>query len=173
MTFAEKTLHFVQPESKVLDLGSGNGWFAREVIDLGGIVTAVDKNRPPEIPRGVTWFHQDVHEYLTQLQSSETFNLIFSRNLIQFLDREWVQKTFFPKLISHLAPSGIIAIQTFYQNPEPPFERPLKSTYTEADLQAMLGPLNILHHRQFSNDAPDMKGVPRTFFITNCIAQKK
>ncbi len=172
MTFAETTLHYVQPGSRVLDLGAGNGWFARQAVERGAVVTAVDLKDAPQELSGLRWIKQDVVSFVANWPTQESYDIIFSRNLIQFLSGEWVKKSFFPTALQHLDPHGIFALQTFFQDPEPSFERPLISRYTAEALQENLSSLKITHLRQFNENAPDMKGIPRTFFITNCIAQK-
>lgn len=172
MTFSDQVLVFIQPGFKVLDLGAGKGWFSRKCLEKQAIVTAVDRSAPENLSPGIDWHTMDVKEFVERLPEKEVFDIIYSRNLIQFLDSDWVEKKLIPTLIEHLRPAGIIAIQTFYQDPEPPFESKVPSIYTVDDLRTMLAPLQILQAKGFSDNAPDMAGIPRTFFLTNIIAKK-
>lgn len=172
MTFSQKTLEYVYPGSKVLDLGAGDGWFSRECVARLALVTAVD-TQPAVTPHPqIDWDVTNVKDYLERLPAIEMFDVIFSRNLVQFLDTDWVKETMFPMLLKHLSPNGVIAIQTFYQDPEPPFESKVTSLFTLSGLKDVLLPTKILNERQFSETSPDMNGVTRTFFVTNIIAQK-
>lgn len=172
MNFSEKALEFVQPDSKVLDLGAGNGWFSKECLQRGAIVTAVDQKRLVENLPEIDWQTVSIQDFIDQLPTSNTYNLIYSRNLIQFLDADWVETTLWPILLERLESGGIIAVQTFYQDPEPPFETRLSSVYTTNDLKKILPGLEVILEEQFSKQSPDMMGIPRMFFITNLIVKK-
>ena len=172
MTFSDRVIEYFKPGHKVLDLGAGNGWFARKAVERGAIVTAVDLKDAPQELSGIRWIKQDVVSFVANWPTQESYDIIFSRNLIQFLSGEWVKKSFFPNVLEHLSKNGMLALQTFFQDPEPSFERPLISRYAAEVLQENLSSLKIIHIRQFKENALDMKGTPRTFYITNCIAQK-
>lgn len=172
MTFSEKVLEYIQPGSHVLDLGAGNGWFSRQAADRQAKVTAVDLVAPNKESQEIDWQAMSVQEFVERWPKDQEYDLIFSRNLIQFLDATWTEHMFIPALIQHLRSGGIIAIQTFFRDPEPSFERSLSSLYTVTDLRKLLDPLTIVDNAEFSDQSKDMKGIPRTFFITNIIAKK-
>ncbi len=172
MTFSQKTLHYIHPGSKVLDLGAGDGRFSRECAGLQASVTAIDVKPATTPDPNIDWQTMKVEDFVERLPKTEMFDVIFSRNLIQFLDSTWIQETFFPTLLEHLQPHGVLAIQTFYRDPEPPFESKVSSLFTPDLLRGMLLPLKVVHERQFSETSPDMKGIQRMFYVTNLIAQK-
>lgn len=172
MTFSDTVLEYIHPGYKILDLGAGNGWFARKCLEHQAVVTAVDRQDAKEQHPDIDWRQMDVKEFLERLPEKEKYQVIFSRNLIQFLDSDWVREKLLPTLAEHLQPGGVIAIQTFYRDPEPAFESPLSSLYTANELRSLLQPMQILHEREHSEASPDMKGIPRKFFLTNIIAKK-
>ncbi len=172
MTFSATALKYIQPGFKVLDLGAGDGWFSRECIARQALVTAVDVQPPAEQHPDIDWQTMKVEDYVDRLPSTEMFDVIFSRNLIQFLDSVWVEEIFFPTLIQHLKTHGVLAIETFYCDPEPPFEARVSSLFTLDDLKSMMPLLPIVHERQYSETSPDMRGVIRKFFVSEIIVQK-
>lgn len=172
MTFSQKVLQYIHPGHKVLDLGAGDGWFARECLMQQAVVTAVDLKPPPVLDRDIDWHTMNVKDFLDRLPTRELFQVIYSRNLIQFLDNAWVRDSLLPQLIQHLQPGGILAIQTFYRDPEPAFKSTAPSLFTVDDLTALLRQLHMVYAREFSETSPDMIGVSRKFFITNMITQK-
>lgn len=171
MTFAQKVLHSIQPGNTVLDLGAGNGWFAQECLMRQAVVTAVDMKVPQKRQKDIDWHIMKVEDFVMRLPASRKFDIIFCRNLLQFLDRQWVQEQFFPFLVKHLQFKGIIAVQTFYRNPDPPFVNALPSLFTIGDLKNVLADLQIVHERELVETMKDMQGTSRTFFVTNIIAQ--
>ncbi len=173
MTFSQKTLQYIQPGSKVLDLGAGDGWFSQQALEQDALVTAVDAKAPKEQLQGIDWHVVKVQDFINKLQSQDQFNIIFSRNLIQFLDSNYVLEKLLPALTEHLQSEGILAIQTFYQDPEPPFENKVSSLFTPLDIKGALSSFHVLSEKQFEDDSVDMKGIPRKFFITNIILQKQ
>ncbi len=172
MNFTDTALSLLKPGDAVLDLGAGAGSFAAECVDRQANVTAVDRRQPVEQHPDIDWRIMDVRGFIEGLKDTDMYRLIHSRNLIQFLDMDWSKRVLFPTLQKHLLPGGMIGIQTFYQDPEPTFERPISSRYTAADLEVLLQPMEVIDAKMFRHAGPDMRGVPRIFFITTIIARK-
>lgn len=172
MTFSKKVLEYAFPGAKILDLGAGDGWFSRKCLEKQAMVTAVDRKLSPDQHPEIDWHQMDVQAYVERLQEKDMFDIVYSRNLIQFLEGDWVENKLIPILVNHLRPGGIIAIQTFYRDPEPPFERAVSSLWAVKDLQRLLPKLQVLQKGEISDMSPDMRGIPRRFFLTNLIAKK-
>jgi cyclopropane fatty-acyl-phospholipid synthase-like methyltransferase len=174
--FTNTFLDYIKPGQKVLDLGAGEGKFAQMFLDRGAIVTAVDK-QPPAFQDPALIVKKIKIEDFCAVESDECYDFIFARNVIQFLDRSWIYEVLFPWIDQHLSDGGIVAIETFYQNPEPPFSRQMNSLWTLTELNSLLmtevGPYaKEIYAKQFDHLGFDMSGQTRKFFITSLIAQK-
>lgn len=168
--FISEVLKFVKPEDRVLDLGAGLGHQAERFARAGALVTAIDKRVDSEL-NNVTWHKISVEDFIAD-NNSQKYKIIFSQNLLQFLDKEWVYGKLLPWLKDHLEPGGIISIKTFYQEPKPAFVRPCPSLYSAEDLLNKFADFQVILQGQKEIVGFDMNKVRRNFFITSLIIQK-
>jgi 2-polyprenyl-3-methyl-5-hydroxy-6-metoxy-1,4-benzoquinol methylase len=169
--FTKTFLNHIQPGHHVLDLGAGDGKFAQMFVERGAKVTAVD-TRPMNINDAMIVPKQMTIEYFCATENKEHFDLIFVRNAIQFLDKNWTLETFLPWMEERCSDKGIIVIETFYQDPEPPFDHPMRSLYTLKELTGFFMSWNELFAREYDHVGLDLSGNTRKFFITSLIVQK-
>lgn len=170
--FVDTTLHLVNPGHHVLDLGAGNGTFAQIFVERGARVTVVDISIRKITDPSVTTKKMRVEDFV-EIEQTGKFGLIFARNILQFLDKPWVFETLFPWLDDHLSSAGVIAVETFYQDPEPPFDHPMRSLYTLQELTTHFISWEELLARQYEHRSLDMSGHERTFFTTDMIVRKR
>lgn len=170
--FIQVFLDQLQTRWRILDLGAGQGDFAHKFVERSATVTAVDVLLPKLSNPAITPKRMRVEEYIAAT-SSETFDAVFARNILQFLDRSWVFETLFPWIANHLTPHGLLAIETFYRDPEPPFPHPLRSFYTLAELTPHFISWNELLATQSEHQGLDMAGQARKFFTTDMIVKKR
>lgn len=156
----------------MLDLGAGEGKQAEFFARVGIKVTAVDQTAPPVRLRGVDWHVCTVESFLASLNETDTYDIIFNQNLIQFLSKEFVTQTFFPTLTRHLAPDGLMATRTFWRDPVPPFKQACASLYMLEELLPHFTGWNILLQRQFDYRGKDLREQERQFYITDVIAKR-
>lgn len=158
----------------VLDLGSGRGRAANFFAKNGCGVTAVDLKDNVEFNNpSVDWRFVKVEDFIGLPENhNKKWDLIFSQNLLQFLNKEWVYAKLLPWMKDHLEAGGIIAIKTFYQEPEPAFSRSCLSLYGAEDLLSKFADFQIILQGQKEIVNFDMNKVSRNFFITNLIIQK-
>jgi 2-polyprenyl-3-methyl-5-hydroxy-6-metoxy-1,4-benzoquinol methylase len=174
--FTNTFLDCIKPGNKVLDIGAGDGKFAQMFLDRGAIVTAAD-TKPPTFQDPALIVKKMKIEDFCANEDGEQYDLVFARNVIQFLDKSWVCETLFPWLDKHLAKDGIVAIETFYQDPEPAFTRRMPSLWTLAELTSFLMTetglyAKEIYAKQFDHIGFDMNGLMRKFFVTSLITQK-
>jgi 2-polyprenyl-3-methyl-5-hydroxy-6-metoxy-1,4-benzoquinol methylase len=169
--FINTFLNCIKPGDNVLDLGAGEGNFAQMFLDRGAIVTAVDKQPPAFQDANLTVKKIRIEDFCASADDGQ-YNLVFARNVIQFLDKSWVYETLFPWIDKHLAKDGIVAIETFYQNPEPAFDRPMHSLYMLNELTSYFMTWKDLHAEEYGHLGFDMSGQTRKFFISSLIVQK-
>lgn len=169
--FINAILDDIRPAQLVLDLGAGDGRFAEMFAERDAHVTAVDLH-PPELQNPkITSTQTKIEDFCTE-KNSQRYDLIFARNSIQFLDKPWVLEELFPWMEEHASRHGVIAIETFYQNPEPPFLRPLRSLYTLEELQRYFFSWGEIYARQYRYAGLDLEGQHRTFFVSSMIIQR-
>jgi len=161
----------VEPDCKVLDLGSGDGEFAQMFLERGAIVTAVDIN-PPKFKDSNLIIEKMKIEDFCASNKIDKYDLIFARNIIQFLDKSWVLETLFPWIENHLTPDGLVAIKTFFQESEPPLTNRTKSLYERKELLSCFMAWKELYSEEVSRFDFDMDGQAHKFFISSLIAQK-
>ena len=116
---------------RCLDLGAGDLIVSKQLADLGLEVTAIDLMLPKSIPTNVHFVQADITTY----QPMGTFDIIIANNVFQFCNRERVLQELLPRLFSALASGGLLIIETFWGNPDPPFHKPIASTFTLADFE--------------------------------------
>jgi hypothetical protein len=167
----------IRPFNHVLDLGAGDGRFARIFRRCGAITHAVDKHPgavPPEkhpwVLGRIEWLQGklEAETTLSVIRQTGPFHVVFMSNILHFLERRWVQATLMPTIIPLLTAGGTIAIQTVSRAPERPLEDPIVSLWSIEDLCDCLQGLKILStETSVKQDPLDSKG---TFHISRVIA---
>ncbi len=171
MNLHQTALKHVKSGMKVLDLGCGAGKFAVDAANLGAVVTAIDKTANDSWKDDrVMWTANDAKDFIEHMgQKSRvtmTFDLIYCRNVIQFMPKAWVLDTLLPALQAMLNPGGIILIETFFDQPKPPFNRPVPSLYA---LHEVMTALPGSDGEKGWLDAADMAGNPREFALVQVV----
>jgi SAM-dependent methyltransferase len=170
--FFQAVLDLVQRDDRVLDLGAGSGHQAASLARAGASVTAVDVKPAGSALEFVTWEQSDVMEFIASLPLDTIFDLILLNNVLQFLPRDATLNTLIPRLKHAVRGGGIIALRTFFQQPDPPFSRDVPSLYTMSDLTAAFVDWETIHALQERHQGPDMRGVPRHFSIISLIVRR-
>jgi 2-polyprenyl-3-methyl-5-hydroxy-6-metoxy-1,4-benzoquinol methylase len=133
-------------------------------------VVAVDRTPPPEgLDPAIEWREADIKSL--DLASLGEFDGILCRNVIQFLPDDFALQTLLPALVARLRPGGFIAIETFFEAPDPDMPL-LRSLFTADEVARALAPLEIVSADQYRATAPDMKGLVRKFAIADVLARK-
>lgn len=171
MELFELFTNSLPPHSTVVDLGAGEGKYAQILSSNGHQVIAVDKN-PQPLVEGIEQIHSSVEDWITNLSPDSRADGFLLKNVIQFIDKDFVFDTLIPKLIHHLNPNGIIGIETFTQPPIPPFEITHRSHYDITELRPLFQGWEMLMSDNIENDGKDMNGNIRHFFITRLVARK-
>ncbi len=171
LDFTNTFLDYLKPGHHVLDLGAGEGKFAQMFVERGASVTAVDIKLPALPDTSITTKRMRIEEFVGT-SGVDHYNLIFTRNILQFLDKSWVFETLWPWMDEHVTEQGIIGIETFYQDPKPPFGHPVRSLYTLKELTAYFMTWTELYAREYSHLGLDMNGQTRKFFVSGLITKK-
>lgn len=169
--FNEIFLSYLKTGHKVLDLGAGAGDFSQAFADKGASVTAVDPRLREDLGESVIRKKMKVEEFIAQAQK-DLYDLVFMRNILQFLDKQWVFDILLPWLQEHVNRDGVIGIETFYQEPEPAFDHPMDSLYSAQELIEHFLAWQEIYLEQYGHIGHDMKGRLRHFFIVDLIVQK-
>ena len=169
--FTKTFLNLLKSNHHVLDLGAGEGNFSRMFLERGAVVTAVDSRIPKQDEENFNAVRMKIEDFCNT-PNTEKYDRFFLRNVIQFLDKSWVFEILFPWIENHSSNNAVIAIETFYQDPAPPFEHPMRSLYSLEVLTLHF--MTWVEHfaRQYSHVGLDMGGQTRTFFVSSLIVQK-
>lgn len=162
----------LKPGWHVLDFGAGQGRQVKQMTELGMKVMAVDNKQPTEQTTSIEWKILSIQEWIVRLSENDIFDAILARNILQFFTKEKVQQELLPVLSKHLKSGGIFAIQTFYKDPEPPFERPFWSYWNEDELKANFTDWEIIVSVMHKENNPDTTGKPRDFYKTELLLRK-
>lgn len=165
-------LSLIKKGDDVLDLGAGDGKYSVLIAKKGTHIFAVDKQTPIKDIAGVTWKTMSIEDWLKALKPRDKFDAILGKNILQFFEAYFVMKELFPKLSAHLNPGGIIALETFYRAPEPPFGKPHRSYWTDKDLRKIFPKWTIVFKESVEEWGRDMEGKKRIFFLTRFILKK-
>lgn len=160
----------IEPGHKVLDLGAGSGEYSQMFAEKGAQVTAVDSKLPDFLDNSIISHKMSIEDFISEDDSQ--YDLVFMRNLIQFLDKQWVFESLFPWIEKHLNKDGIIGIATFYKDPVPPFDHSMRSLYTLDELSQHFLKWQEIFKEQREHDGPDLSGKTRHFFINDLIVKK-
>jgi len=167
MQFFKRVLKDIKPGGKVLDLGAGEGKQAMQFSKLGFDVTAVDKKATKTIQYGIKWHQSNVEDFLSTV--SDKYDLIFAKNLLQFLDKGYVRTDFVETIEKIMGDQGIVAIQTFYKSPEPDFDKSCSSYYSSHNLQDIFLDFDVLYINQWDGVRSDLRGIKRHFYVSEII----
>ena len=156
----------------VLDLGAGEGKQAKHMIELGVRVIAVDRNIPKEKDESITWKNLPIQEWLVRLHDNDLFDAILARNVLQFLDKTLIEIELLPILSKHLKKGGIFAIETFYDEPVPPFEHAFNSLWNSDELKKNFIGWDIITSEMEKEHTTDLSGRLRGFYKTGLLMKK-
>lgn len=162
----------IKPGMTALDLGAGPGNQALRMAELGARVFAVDRSFDPVTHANVVWRKTSIEDWIAGEGSKIAFGAILIRNVIPFLEKAYVQDTLVPTLAKSMPTGGIFAISAFFKDPEPPFPRPLVSSWTLEELRALLPGWWNVYEWTGSFDGPDMQGATRRFHSCEIIMKK-
>lgn len=79
----------------------------------------------------------------------------------------------FPWLEEHVKNNGIVGIETFYQDPKPPFDHAMRSLYTIKELTQHFVSWQELYAKEFDQDNLDLRGTLRHFYYSDLIVKKR
>lgn len=168
--FVNAFADFIKKGHKVLDLGSDLGIYCDIFVERGASVIAVDIEKYQHLNNAVDFRFQSVESFVET--NTADYDLIFMRNILQFLDKEWVFEILFPWLYKQTTREGVIGIKTFYQEPDPPFMHSIRSTFSSEELIYQLPLWHEVYVKEYEHDGPDLAGEMRHFFITDLIMKK-
>jgi len=172
MKILDQFYSLLKPGWRVLDLGAGEGKQAKQMTDLGMKVTAVDSKKPQEQDPAVSWNVLPIQEWIITLSNNDIFDAILARNSLQFFKKDMAQDELFPILSKHLKSGGLLAIETFYKDPEPPFERPFWSYWDEDELKMNFVGWEIIQSGMGKENNPDLAGRLKDFYKTWILVKK-
>lgn len=165
-------LSLIKKGNKVLDLGAGDGRYSVLIAKKDVFVSAVDKEVPSKYISGVAWKAMPIEDWLKALKPKDRFDAILGKNILQFFKADFVEKKLLPKLSAHLNPGGIIALETFYKAPKPPFYKPHNSYWTDEDLYKFFPKWTVILKESVKRHGRDMDGRRRNFFLARLILKK-
>lgn len=170
--FLDIITEHIQQGNTILDLGSGDGTFARKFAEHGAIVIAIDAKYCPPNEDSITFQKESVEDFVAKKEVQQ-YDLVFMRNIVQFLEKNWVFETLFPWLDEHVKVHGIVGIETFYHDPKPPFDHPMRSLYTTKELTQYFVTWQELYAKEYDEDNLDLRGALRHFYISDLIVKKR
>jgi 2-polyprenyl-3-methyl-5-hydroxy-6-metoxy-1,4-benzoquinol methylase len=156
----------------VLDLGAGAGAHAALFAELGAHVAAVDCNPPCIRAAGVVRINLPIERWL-RASPVDVFDVIFARHVLQQLDRRWVFEALLPTLSERTAPSGIVAIETFFGRPEPPWSAVGCSLFRAKELADAFAGWSVLWASEDRERGDDLSRQRRVFQSVRVIVQQK
>ncbi len=136
--FSPLTFRCVRKDSSVLDLGAGDGTFAQYLAELRktNMYTGVDiLPRPNDLPANAVWHTESIEQWCEW--SCEVYDLVYVRNVLQFLDRAYTLEHLLPDLLRRVEPGGHIALSTFTAPPVPSVDLGWKSLYSLRDFSGL------------------------------------
>lgn len=159
--FLEKVLELSKEGMSVLDVGAHV--FKSSIVfrDAGLQVTALDIKPQTTCPEGIICVTADFMSWAPD----KKYDILYLRNSMQFMPKK--------ELLAKLGNMGarIIAIETFYGPPEPPFERQHLMTYYEPEDFRFEGYQTVLSEKM-EHEGSDLSGNPRRFKLVKYIGVK-
>lgn len=162
----------LKPNWRVLDLGAGEGKQAKQMLEFGVKVVAVDKKEPKEKDGAISWNVSPIEEWIIHLAEEDFFDAILARNSLQFFDKAIVENKLLPTLSKHLKSGGLFEIETFFKEPEPPFANPFRSLWTEDELKKIFIGWEVIASEIGKENTTDLNGQLRDFYKT-CLLFRK
>lgn len=173
-TLLKEALEFIEKSegATALDLGAGGLKDARELLEKGFKVTAIDKESTTR-ELGDKLENQNLTVLIEDLEGltipQNTFDLILSNNVLSFLPRAGLD-LLLTKIISGLKTGGILAVSFF----GPKNELRAQTTMSKEEAEIVLSGLEILKLYSIENDAPlvNQPGIIRHMHVVRVIARK-
>lgn len=162
----------IKPGMTALDIGAGPGHQSIRMAELGARVFAVDRSFEPVTHEGIVWRKMTIEDWLAGPGSKMSYDAVLARNVIPFIEKEYVRGTLVPTIAASMPSSGVFAVSAFFKDPEPPFPRPLLSLWTLDELKALFPGWAIVHEWTGSFDGPDMQKAMHRFHSCELIAKK-
>lgn len=170
--FFGQVLEAVLPTHTAVELGAGDGWTASRLASNGAKVIAVDKKTKPEgLPPDVEWREEAIDKWLAGLATNFKADAFFVKDAIRFHEKPWVAETLLPALAERTNSGGIVAVQTYRQEPAPSY-RGIKCLLSPAELKAAFPGWEILREEEVTEHAPETAKTKRAFFLSRFIARK-
>ena len=164
-------LALLPPKSRLLDLGAGpKALQSVRFAAAGHRVVAIDQN-PAQIDIvNFDWRTADIGDWLQRAAGNELFDAVLARNSLQFNAADRVTKIIAPCIDSVLKPGGLVAMQSFFQPPDPPFAPDRIMSYWKAEkLVDLFQGYDIISARDVVTNRPDMRGVMRRFSLSEAL----
>lgn len=170
MEFIKKVLEFKQSPGRVLDLGAGKGDQSLQFTELGFAVTAVDLKASELNNPKIKWVQSNAADFLKEV--TERYDIIYARNILQFLDKQYVKGELVNKFKKILNPGGVIDIHTFYKEPDPPFPMTFRALYEIDELKDIFKDFEVLYEVKWDGMRHDLQGQTRHFYGIEIILKK-
>lgn len=170
--FFGQVLEAVLPTHTAVELGAGDGWTASRLASNGAKVIAVDKKTKPEgLPSDVEWHEEGIDAWLAGLAKDFKADAFVLKNGIKFLEKPWVTETLLPEVVARTNSGGIVAIETYRQEPAPSY-RGIKSLFDVTELKAAFPGWEILREEEATEHTTETAKTKRAFFLSRLIARK-
>lgn len=158
--FIDKFVAQLPKFGNIFDMGAGDLRWSSYIADrcIGRIVFAVDSKPMPNDKPGVLVVNSDMRKIAF---TQDAAGVLF-KNSIQFIERD---EAF--NLIKEIPSGVIVAIETFYKEPEPSFS--IKSTYRISDFKEYG---KILWSEETEETAVGLDGSKRKFYLTRVILKR-
>jgi len=168
----EKFLELLPTGALVVDLGAGDGKWSEKLVEAGHRTIAVEKKEVKSPNGNIDWQNMAVADWLESLPDDFVADGYWLKNVLQFLDKEFVLKKFLPALHNHIHKNGVIAIETFTKSPDPEFAKNHPSYYRTDELERVFKDWEIIWSEEVEKIGRDMKGRERKFFLTRFLVKK-
>lgn len=158
--FIDKFIAQLPKFGNIFDMGAGDLRWSKHLAARcpGRIVFAIDSKPMPADQPGVFVVNTDMRDIAF---TQDAAGVLF-KNSAQFIERE---DTF--GLLERIPSGVIVAIETFYKEPEPSFN--IKSTYRVSDFN-QYG--KVLWSEETEETAVGLDGSKRKFYLTRVIIQR-
>ena len=166
-----KFLECLPGKGLLVDLGAGDGRHSLVLAEKGYDVIAVERNEPPLRHEHIVWRVMRIEDWLTSLPADFSVEGFLLKNVLQFLEREFVLNELLPGLVLHTAPGGVVAIETFTAPSDPPMKNQISCFFTK-ELAVPFAGWHIEMQEELELEADDMRGVKRKFALARFVAKR-